>query len=287
MKKISVLFFLLISMVFVSGGEISARTAWIREFAKASNKEAVIRKGLASKDPEVRAHCVYRLFMLKREACLPELKKRIPAAGLAEGRNLVICARMIKDPAVRAAFLSEISAGTTHPEVAKEANRSNFPFFRKNIRLSERRDWDFEIVKLKSIPLPTKNWEFIFDDAQQGHLKGYHRQDFASGNWKKRGIGYWKGPHTGWYRIRFTAPEKKDANAIELHFAGVEEAAWVWVNGKYIGCRDKGPKAWNQPFWLDMTSEIRWGRENVFAIRVINTGDEGGMYKPVSLDILK
>ena len=271
----------------LSAKESSVRTAWLREFNRAENKEQVIRKGLNSNDEELRAHAVYRLFMLKKEASLPELIKRIRTAGPAEGMNLVICARMIGDPVKKAAFLSKIAAETRHPEVAKEANRQNFPFFRKNIRLSERKDWDFEIVKTASIPLDKADWKFIFDFTNCGHLLGYQNANFSDKNWKNRKTGYWKGNRTAWYRIRFKAPEKPDCNAAELHFAGVEEAAWVWLNGTYIGCRDQGPTAWNKPFWLDVSAEIKWGQENILSVRVVNTGDEGGIYKPIALDILK
>ena len=275
------------TILSVSAGEASARTAWLREFNRSKDKEQVIRKGLNSGDEEIRAHAIYQLFMLKKEASLPELKKRISSAGPLEGMYLVTCASMVSDPKEKAAFLSEIAAGTGHPEVAKEANRQNFPFFRKNIRLSERKDWDFEIVKLASIPLEKAEWKFIFDSVNRGHLLGYHNANFPDKNWKQRKTGYWKGKHTAWYRIRFKAPAKPDCNAAELHFAGVEEAAWVWLNGTYIGCRDQGPAAWNKPFWLDVSAEIKWGKENILSVRVVNTGNEGGIYKPIALDILK
>ncbi|MBQ7206237.1 MAG: beta galactosidase jelly roll domain-containing protein [Lentisphaeria bacterium] len=267
--------------------EISARTAWLRELDKAKDPLPILRKGLASQDPEIRAKAVYEYFLRRGDAAVPELEKRIRQAGPAEGMNLVVCAKMVKDPALRTAFLEKIARETTVPEVAREANRNNFPFFRQNVRLSERKDWDFEIVKLKSLPLAGGDWRFLPDNGNVGHLRGFFKTDFPDGKWTRRGPGYWKGNRTAWYRIRFTAPEKPDCNAAELNFTGVEEAAWVWLNGVYIGCRDKGPSAWNQPFQLDVTGEIKWGQENVMAVRVINTGDEGGIYNPVFLDILK
>ena len=64
--------------------------------------------------------------------------------------------------------------------------------------------------------------------------------------------------------------------------------AWVWLNGIYIGARDEGQSAWNKPFALDITNEIRWGEENVLVVRVSSTDvSDSGIYKPVTLEILK
>ena len=41
------------------------------------------------------------------------------------------------------------------------------------------------------------------------------------------------------------------------------------------------------PFWLDVTREIRFGGENLLAVRVKDTEKAGGIWKPVTVDILK
>jgi len=287
-KRLSVCCFLLFAGCFAAAAnEISARTAWLREFEEAKDPLPVLRRGMDSSDPEIRAKAVYEYFLRRGDAVVPELLKRIRTSGVTEGMNLVVCAKMIKDPALRTAFLEKIASGTTHPEVAREANRVNFPFKRQNVRLSERKDWDFEIVKVKRIPLADADWRFLPDHGNVGHLRGFFKPEHPDQKWQKRGPGYWQGSRTAWYRVRFKAPPKPDCNAAELDFTGVEEAAWVWLNGVYIGCHDKGPAAWNQPFQLDVTAEIRWDAENIMAVRVVNTGNEGGIYNPVFLDILK
>ncbi|MBR7104222.1 MAG: beta galactosidase jelly roll domain-containing protein [Lentisphaeria bacterium] len=282
-------FFLAALCLFSAAGEtpISRRTAWLKDLASPQKKEKTILKGLDSSDKEIRARAVYEFYLLKKEAALPELEKRISRAGLEETMNLIICARMVKDQAKKTAFLSAIAAKSPHAAAVREANRCNFPFSGSTIRLSERKDWDFEIVKVKTISLQDADWKFLPDRQNAGHLSGYYKTDFPDQQWKRGETGYWKGSMTAWYRIRFQAPPKPDCNAAELNFSGVEEAAWVWVNGVYIGCRDKGPAAWNQPFQLDITQAIQWGKENVLAVRVLNTGHEGGIYKPIALDILK
>jgi len=82
-------------------------------------------------------------------------------------------------------------------------------------------------------------------------------------------------------------PEKIDSNAVEIAFGAVDEAAWVWLNGEYLGCHDLGLEGWNQPFEVDCRKEVRWGAENVLAVRVLDSGAAGGIWKPVRIDVLK
>ena len=74
---------------------------------------------------------------------------------------------------------------------------------------------------------------------------------------------------------------------MEIAFDGVDESAWVWLNGIYLGAHDKGPEGWREPFAVDCRKEIRWGEINTLVIRVNDTAYAGGIYKPVRVDILK
>ena len=82
-------------------------------------------------------------------------------------------------------------------------------------------------------------------------------------------------------------PEKVECNAVELAFTAVDESAWVWLNGVYLGSHDIGPSGWNTPFALDCRKEIRWGEENILVVRVLDTAVDGGIFKPVHVEILK
>ena len=82
-------------------------------------------------------------------------------------------------------------------------------------------------------------------------------------------------------------PQKMDCNAVELAFGAVDESAWVWLNGVYLGSHDIGPDGWNTAFALDCTKEVRWGEENVLVVRVLDTAQAGGIWKPIHVEILK
>ena len=74
--------------------------------------------------------------------------------------------------------------------------------------------------------------------------------------------------------------------ALELCFGGVDESAWVWLNGKYVGQHDEGPSGRDRPFRLDITKEANWGKVNQLTVRVLNTELGGGIWKPVSVEAL-
>ena len=74
---------------------------------------------------------------------------------------------------------------------------------------------------------------------------------------------------------------------VEIGFGKPKEDLYVWLNGIYLGCHDLGPSGWNVPFSLDCTKEIRWGRENILAVRILDTAGDGGIYKPIEIEILK
>jgi hypothetical protein len=70
-------------------------------------------------------------------------------------------------------------------------------------------------------------------------------------------------------------------------FGGVDECAWVWINGKYAGDHDIGPNGWNVPFYLDITDLLNWGGKNQITVRAMNTAHAGGIWRPVTIEVLK
>ncbi len=93
---------------------------------------------------------------------------------------------------------------------------------------------------------------------------------------------------TAWYRKRFTLPEEWSDQRIQLCFEGVYMNAKVWVNGRDAGSHPYGYAS----FWFDITRHVRFGEENVLAVKVVNEGENSrwysgsGIYRPVWLSIL-
>jgi len=167
-----------------------------------------------------------------------------------------------------------------------------FPFYRKTESIRDRAD---NIIRVtQTIPLPLDGWRLKFDPGQNGHVAKWFDPGLKDGDWEPVSIGkYWDDfghkaqTGIGWYRGRFKLPDKPVCNAVEICFDAVDESAWVWINGEYVGQHDIGPNGWTVPFRLDATAFLKWGQENQITVRVLNTAAAGGIWKPVTLEVLK
>jgi hypothetical protein len=187
------------------------------------------------------------------------------------------------------------AAGDEDEQVRNLAVRAQWPFHRDVVSIRDRKDWDHEVEVVQAIPLPKEDWRFRLDPKREGHRKNWFAPGFDDSAWKtiaieqawqKAGYDY---IGVSWYRRQIDLPAKPDGtvNAIEICFDGVDECAWVWLNGVYVGEHDIGPGGWNKPFHLDVTKEIRWGAPNQVTVRAMNTAHAGGIWKPVRFEILR
>ncbi len=179
------------------------------------------------------------------------------------------------------------------PAVREIAAKALWPFHKVTTSIRDRTDFDHDVQVAQAIALPTEGWRFALDPGHDGHLKGWHEVGFDDSEWAELTIdkaweeqGY---EHDGvaWYRRKFTLAEEPDHLAVELHFKGVDECAWVWVNGQYVGQHDIGPEGWNIPFTIDVTEELVWNAENQITVRVLDSKFAGGIWKPVIVEALK
>ena len=79
----------------------------------------------------------------------------------------------------------------------------------------------------------------------------------------------------GWYRKHFTIPEDDLGKRISLEFDGVYRNSSVWVNGFYLGTQQSGYNS----FAYDITEYLNYGGENIVAVRVDVTMEEGWYYE--------
>ena len=145
--------------------------------------------------------------------------------------------------------------------------------------------------KEESIFLQSLNGDYSFAYEPCDSLEGFYSPDFDDSGWdtidvpsmwQYRGYGKCKYPNVeypfpfdppyirienpvGYYRKRFTA--KKSERAI-LHFGGVDNAFYVYLNGKFIGF-SKGSR---NPAEFDITDALRDG-ENLLAVKVFTYSD--------------
>jgi hypothetical protein len=178
--------------------------------------------------------------------------------------------------------------------VKKAAVDALWPFHTDKVPIRERKDYDHEVVVKSTIQIPKDKWLFRTDPNQEGHYKnwfapevnayGWGAIDIES-DWQKQNYNYYG---AAWYRKSVELPEKPVHASVELRFDGVQESAYIWVNGKYVGSYDKGALDWDQPFSVDITDEVKWSQKNTIAVRVISSARKAsGILKPVRIEILK
>jgi beta-galactosidase len=83
----------------------------------------------------------------------------------------------------------------------------------------------------------------------------------------------WKG--IGWYRKHFQVPESDRGKHLFVDFDGAMAGAQVWLNGQYVGTWPYG----YQPFRLELTPAVKFGTENVIAVR-LDTAHWGSRWYP-------
>jgi beta-galactosidase len=79
----------------------------------------------------------------------------------------------------------------------------------------------------------------------------------------------------GWYRKSFTIPESDLGKKIFIEFDGVFRNSIVWVNGFYLGTEHSGYNG----FSYDISDYLNYGGNNVVAVRVDATMEEGWFYE--------
>jgi beta-galactosidase len=93
---------------------------------------------------------------------------------------------------------------------------------------------------------------------------------------------------TGWYRKTFMVDSVATGKKIHIQFDGIYMNAEVWLNGKKLG---ENPYGYTS-FWFDISSHVKFGEKNTFAVKVKNEGENtrwysgSGIYRHLWLTIM-
>jgi Domain of unknown function (DUF4838)/Glycosyl hydrolases family 2, sugar binding domain len=138
-------------------------------------------------------------------------------------------------------------------------------------------------------------WKFKLDPKNIGVGKGWFKSDFADSSWKLIRIdktwekqGYDKYDGYAWYRLaKVKISEKNSSGKYILHFGAIDESCWVYVNGilvgKYLFDAARDPDGWKKPHSFDISNALKPGTENCIAVRVLDQGYAGGIWRRASL----
>ncbi|MCG9972544.1 beta-galactosidase GalB [Christiangramia crocea] len=120
---------------------------------------------------------------------------------------------------------------------------------------------------------------WLFQKAVQGRAQS---EDFPDKNWRQLNLPHdWaiEGPFdsihdtrtgglpisgTAWYRKHFVIDAKHKGRKVIVEFDGVMNNSTVWINGHKVGGRPYGYIG----FEVDLTSHIKFGEENIIAVKV-------------------
>ncbi len=143
----------------------------------------------------------------------------------------------------------------------------------------------------------------IRPDGEPAGAISYAQPDFNDSQWRLLNLPHdWgiEGPfkqeypgETGklpwwgvaWYRQHLTIPAADAGKEIYLDVDGAMSYATVWLNGKFVGGWPYGYSSWR----VDLTPYLKFGGENIVAIRLDNPPDSsrwypgGGIYRNVWL----
>lgn len=119
--------------------------------------------------------------------------------------------------------------------------------------------WKFTLNDVKdgqNTSLDDKRWKSV-DLPHDWSVKGQLSPTLASAT------GYLPGG-IGWYRKTLDIPKDKQGEKVYLYFEGVYNRSDVFINGQSLGKRPNGYIS----FLYDVTPYIKYGQDNVIAVRV-------------------
>ena len=281
-------------VLWISAGYGGVFTERQNAFKLIDRNSAAATAYLKNHDPEIRRYAVYSLIKKQKNFDFEVIASAAndPDEQVALTAVSVLPSLIGKDKRVMP-LLQKLAKESKSPLVRQIAVQSTWPFHREIRLLRNDPTWDYEVKVIKTLVLNDFPWLFRTDVMQDGHLKGFFKPGLDLSAWKNIKMGVWEDQGfadydgVAWYTIKFTMPEKMESNAVEVAFDAVDESAWVWLNGVYLGAHDVGPEGWKEPFSVDCTKEILWGKENVLTVRVFDAAYAGGIYKPVRIEILK
>jgi len=269
----------------------------------AAQRAEAIRKGLRSADPLIRRQALWELSCDDRQQTVAVIRKMKADPSPTVGQMVAELAVLIEDEKSRVAFLRELAQTTTNDAVKSAAVRvMGFPFHRENVAASQDPQNDHQPVLVAKFDLTTDWWMFHHDRTGDAHLKevpyyspGFNFRKDPEKGWRRISIGkYWEEDGAGayydgigWYLRTFTLPERpKDGDSCELCFDSVDDEAWVWLNGTFLGQHAEGIEGCGKPFRLGADAELKWGAENTILVRVNDLGRAGGIDKGIRVEVL-
>ncbi len=157
-------------------------------------------------------------------------------------------------------------------------------------------EWKEQIASGR--PITLTGWKFRPDPAEMGVREEWFKlTNQTDPGWAPMEVpSFWEETESigkflgdGWYLVTFHVPPPiSPGSRLRLLFAGVDEQAWIYLNGKQVGEHSERSERkaytalYEEPFIVDVPAEqLKTSGENVLCIRVHNQVGAGGIWRPV------
>ena len=146
--------------------------------------------------------------------------------------------------------------------------------------LAEERAEPGAIAKRESARIAT--WVAQLTAGDRGQERGFHNVDYDSSDWDEVGPGVLReAPYRSfdgvlWLRCEFELPASAAATDIELDLGAIDDMDRTFLNGTLVGTTER-PRSWDTERHYRVEAGIARPGRNVVAIRVIDTGGNGGL----------
>jgi cyclomaltodextrinase len=127
-------------------------------------------------------------------------------------------------------------------------------------------------------------WFFRVDSMKVGIAERWYADSTDRSDWHVvQTPKYWEeypglAAYDGWGWFARSVELPRIPGPLSMHFAGVDDDAVVWVNGREVGSHS----GYSDPFAVDVSHAIREGKNSVVVLAKDNSGG-GGIYKPITL----
>lgn len=135
----------------------------------------------------------------------------------------------------------------------------------------------------------TKEWRFKIDNENVGEREQWHTTNFDDTSWemidggiswdevKKEYIHY---DGHAWYRKKVFIPKDLKGKKMKIVFPGVDDAYTLYINGVKVGTYgSREESVWATATMPEISEHVKFGEDNLIAIRVWDYGGHGGLTK--------
>ncbi|MGA2854507.1 MAG: sialate O-acetylesterase, partial [Verrucomicrobiota bacterium] len=243
-------------------------TDWQREVAAANHPE--IRQFYV---PQTKSLTPQTTVQGNWTVCSPETVKDFTAVGYFFARDL-FAARHIPIGIIHSSW-----GGTPAEAWTSEAALQKLPDFAEPLAQLKKFAADPALAQRETMAKQEPWYQKVDPGSKPG--AAWSAAELATDDWKTMTLptfwenaGYPDFDGIFWFRRTFELPENWDGGDVLLHLGAVDDNDTTWVNGEPVGATI----GWSLPRVYRVPASVLKRGENVIAVRVLDTGGNGGLY---------